>query len=190
MDSHGEPIERVAVKLTPPEGAPRARAAEPAVMDQREQRFDPHMLIVEAGTPVLFPNSDDVSHHVYSFSEAKRFELGLYKGNAYPPVVFDSPGIVVLGCNIHDGMLGYIVVVATPYFALTDARGVARIDAVPAGDYTLEIWTPRARPAGLPGPERLAVTADGTTRATARVSGRLAPEHDHESGAGLSWERY
>ena len=89
-------------------------------MDQAKNAFVPICWSCRPGTSVLFPNNDAVSHQVYSFSEAKTFELGLYKGNVYPPLQFDKPGVVVLGCNIHDGMLGYIVVVDTPYFALTD----------------------------------------------------------------------
>jgi plastocyanin len=192
LDAQGDPIERVAVQAKSPRGrAQPQRAPDAAVMDQRDQRFDPHMLVVQKGTPVLFPNNDDVSHHVYSFSPAKRFELGLYKGDAYPPVVFDTVGVVEVGCNIHDGMLGYIVVVDTPFFAVTDERGVARIDDVPAGSYTVEAWTPRARPSGLPSPESLTVAAAGATRMTLRVSGRLAPDHDHAHRvSGLSWDRY
>ena len=91
-----------------------------------------------------------MSHHVYSFSETKTFELPLYKGDVYPPVLFDQPGIVVLGCNIHDGMLGYVVVVDTPHFARTNEQGVALIDGVPNGDYAVTVWTPRVRPASLP----------------------------------------
>ena len=112
-------------------------------MDQQKGQFMPHMLVVQSGTAVDFPNSDNVSHHVYSFSKTKTFELPLYKGDVYPPQVFDQPGIVVLGCNIHDGMLGYIVVVDTPHFALTNEQGVALIDDVPNGEYVLQSWTPR-----------------------------------------------
>ena len=157
-------------------------------MDQANNAFVPHVLVIQTGTQVLFPNSDSVSHHVYSFSEAKSFELGLYKGNAYPPVSFDRPGIVVLGCNIHDGMLGYIVVVDTPYFALTDERGTARLPSVAAGDYVVDVWTPRARPAGLPAGVRLSV-GEQPAQTTFTLRGKLAQDHDH-AGAGLQWNRY
>jgi hypothetical protein len=137
---------------------------------------------------VKFPNSDSVSHHVYSFSPTKPFELGLYKGNVYPPVVFDKPGIVVVGCNIHDSMLGYIRVVDTPYFAVTNEQGVALIDGVPSGDYAVEVWTPRVRQPSLPAPEHVAVVA-GSVSAEIRIAGRLAPAHPHGGGA-LTWDRY
>ena len=114
-------------------------------MDQQRLQFVPHLLVVQSGTSVTFPNSDDVSHHVYSFSEGNKFELPLYKGNVYPPKVFENAGVVVLGCNIHDGMLGYIVVVDTPHFAQTNARGVALLEDIPSGDYSVSAWTPRVR---------------------------------------------
>jgi len=198
-DERGEPVQRVAVYATSTSlavHAPVAAAANPAgsrpsaVMDQHENQFVPHLLIVQAGTEVLFPNSDVVSHHVYSFSAAKTFELGLYKGNAHPPLVFDEPGVVVLGCNIHDSMLGYILVVPTPHFTLTDERGVALIDDLAAGDYTVEAWTPRARPAGLPAARSVSVAAGGAPAALElQLKGRLAPDQDH-GATSLSWERY
>jgi plastocyanin len=188
-DEDGRPVERVAVNvkaLTPPATAPRTPTA---VMDQHDHRFVPHMLIVQAGTSVLFPNNDDVSHHVYSFSKVKTFELGLYKGETHPPIDFNEPGIVVLGCNIHDGMLGYIWVVETPHFALTNDEGVALIDDLPDGEYALEVWTPRARPSGLPAAQRLAVGPGAVTTVSVAISGRLAPDHEH-GASSLSWDRY
>jgi len=144
---------------------------------------------VQSGTSVTFPNSDAVSHHVYSFSDTKTFELPLYKGDAYPPVMFDHAGIVVLGCNIHDGMLGYIVVVDTPHFAQTNEQGVALIDGVPNGDYVLAAWTPRVRPAGLPPSLQVTVDEQGAAAAEIRINGRLAPAHEHGTSS-LTWERY
>ncbi len=198
VDEQGRPIERVAVYATPAHShassakdALAAHAAAPAptaTMDQKKQQFVPHILVVQAGTGVAFPNSDSVSHHVYSFSPTKTFELPLYKGDVYPPVVFDEPGIVVLGCNIHDSMLGYLVVVDTPHFALTNEQGVALIDAVPNGDYLLQVWTPRTRRESLPAARPVAV-AEGSAAVEIRIEGRLAPEHPH-GASSLTWERY
>ena len=78
---------------------------------------------MRSGTSVAFPNSDNIRHHVYSFSLAKRFELRLYQGTQSAPVVFDSPGVVVLGCNIHDWMVGYIYVTDDSRFAVSDEHG-------------------------------------------------------------------
>jgi plastocyanin len=194
VDEQGRPIDGVAVYATPASGAGAGGAAahaageRKAIMDQHDMQFVPHLLVVQAGTEVTFPNGDNVSHHVYSFSETKQFELKLYKGDVYPPVTFDRPGVVVLGCNIHDGMLGYIVVVDTPHFAKTDEQGVARIDGVPSGDYGLAAWTPRARPTALPPTRQLAV-GEGTVAAEIRITGRLSPPHEHRVSS-LTWDRY
>lgn len=190
VDQQGRPIADVAVHASSRGAAHPPAPVVPiptALMDQHNHQFVPHMLVVQAGTEVTFPNSDDVSHHVYSFSPAKTFELGLYKGDQYPPIVFDQPGIVVLGCNIHDSMLGYIRVVDTPHFAVTNQKGVAAIE-VPAGDYAVEVWTPRARPQDLPAPHNVSV-GDAAAEAQIRISGRLAPPHAH-GRSSLSWERY
>ena len=190
VDERGAPVARVAVHAVA--AAPRAvseRSTPTAVMDQKNNAFVPNLLVVETGTSVLFPNSDSVSHHVYSFSEAKAFELGLYKGDVYPPVQFDKPGIVVLGCNIHDGMLGYIVVVDTPHFATTDEDGTVVLDGLAPGDYVVDIWTPRARPSGLPAATLVAIAESSTNATSFTLRGKLADDHDHRA-AGLSWERY
>lgn len=189
LDSRGQPVADVAVYAVPHDGAGTvANAGVTAVMDQQHNAFVPHVLVVQTGTSVLFPNSDTVSHHVYSFSEAKAFELGLYKGNAYPPLVFDKPGIVVLGCNIHDGMLGYILVVDTPHFAVTNASGAALLESLPPGTYDVYAWTPRARPADAPSPTAVTIGGTGGQMVTF-TTGKLQPAHDH-GGAGLTWQRY
>jgi plastocyanin len=188
-DEQGRPVAQVAVYVTVVHAAPEALRTPTATMDQRNKEFTPHMLVVQTGTSVQFPNHDNVSHHVYSFSRAKSFELGLYKGQAYPPVVFDVAGTVVLGCNIHDGMLGYIKVVDTPYFALTNDEGVALIDGLPDAEYTLEVWTPRLRENALPAPQPLVVASGNAPPVAVQLLGRLAPEHAHGKSS-LSWDRY
>ena len=115
-------------------------------MDQRNLMFDPNVLVVPAGASVSFLNSDTTAHHVYSFSKTNRFALPLYKGRAPDPVVFETPGIVTLGCNIHDHMVGYIVVAESHRYARTDSEGRARliIDSDPE-DIRIRIWSPRIR---------------------------------------------
>ena len=188
-DEQGEPVRHVAVYVTALSAAAAALHTPTAVMDQQHKQFVPHILVVQTGTSVQFPNHDDVSHHVYSFSRAKPFELGLYKGQAYPPVVFDVAGTVVVGCNIHDGMLAYIKVVDTPYFALTNDAGVATIDVLPDAEYTLEVWTPRLRENALPAPQRLVVASGTLLPLSVQLTGRLSPEHSHGKSS-LSWDRY
>ena len=122
--------------LAAPEGRagplPEKRGRE--IVDQINLEFVPHVKPVVVGSPVYFPNKDDVRHHVYSFSPAKRFELPLYSGTPAAPVVFDRPGIVAIGCNIHDWMLGYIYVAETPYLAAHGGRrpGAPRRTCPPA----------------------------------------------------------
>lgn len=116
----GRPVADAVVTLRGPADAPQGVLK--ADMDQRGQRFAPHVLAVHTGTQVRFPNSDNIRHQVYSFSAAKRFELRLYEGTPTDPLLFDKPGVVVLGCNIHDWMLGYIYVTDDPRFGVSDVR--------------------------------------------------------------------
>ena len=141
--SAGKPVTDAVASL---HSASAAAAATPeaAVIDQRNTQFTPRVSVITTGTRVRFPNSDNVRHQVYSFSPAKRFDLPLYSGRAAPPVTFETPGVVVLGCNIHDWMLAYVVVVDSPYHAITGADGQVRMSA-PAGTYTLRVWHPDIR---------------------------------------------
>ena len=117
-------------------------------MAQHNVAFDPHVLIVPVGSTVTFPNRDKVRHHVYSFSKVKSFNLKLYGREAVPSVTFDKTGLVSLGCNIHDAMSGFIMVVDTPYAVQTDASGHVQIMGVPAGGATIRLWHPSVRAPG------------------------------------------
>ena len=129
-----------------------------AVMDQKNRTFIPHVLAVQTGTAVKFPNSDDIRHQVYSFSSAKLFQLPLYKGTPANPIVFEKPGVVSLGCNIHDRMSAYIVIVDTPYFATTGKRGRVELNSIAAGKYALHVWYPEMTEAPPPVPLSLGAT--------------------------------
>jgi len=120
-------------------------------MDQKNRMFIPHVLAVQTGTAVRFPNSDDIRHHVYSFSPAKPFQLPLYKGTPANPVVFDKAGVVTLGCNIHDQMSAFIIVVDTPYFERTGGDGHATLRDVEPGKYVVHVWYPEMRDEPQPG---------------------------------------
>lgn len=113
-----------------------------SVMDQIDRQFVPHILPIQKGSQVVFPNSDSIKHHVYSFSPTKRFELKLYQNSKKESLMFEKEGEVELGCNVHDWMLAYIWVVDTPYFVKTPESGKVTLD-VPAGQYTLKVWHPR-----------------------------------------------
>jgi plastocyanin len=140
-DARGQPVADAVVTYTPDQGARRAtHFAWPTVMAQHNIAFDPHVLIVPVGADVSFPNEDTVRHHVYSFSAAKRFELKLYGREQARTVHFDRAGIVAIGCNIHDRMSGFIVVVDTPYAAKSDAAGRAVIADAPDGAGALTVW--------------------------------------------------
>jgi plastocyanin len=145
-DRAGRPVADVAITVMPRGGNP-ARAARPAagahaVLDQKNRAFVPALLVIGTGTSVDFPNNDTVSHQVYSFSPAKKFKLPLYKGVVHPPVTFDQPGLVVIGCNIHDEMVGYILVTDAPAFGRTDADGRLTLPHLAAGDYEVTAWGP------------------------------------------------
>ncbi|KTC04506.1 methylamine utilization protein [Pseudomonas syringae] len=140
FDKQGQPLAAAVVTL---KGPPGSAVALTAAMDQREQEFAPHVLAVHVGTEVKFPNSDNIRHQVYSFSQAKRFELRLYEGTPSDPLLFDKPGVVVLGCNIHDWMVGYIYVTNEPWFGVTDSNGVLKFEHVPAGHYAATLWHPQ-----------------------------------------------
>jgi hypothetical protein len=127
---------------------------------------------VGVGSTVTFPNRDNTRHHVYSFSPAKRFELPLYAGSDVDPVRFDTPGVVTLGCNIHDWMIGYIHVLDTPFHGVTDAQGRSRIE-LPAGRYQLRVWHERLAPLA-PALEREIEVVDGDD-ARQQVSLSLQP---------------
>ncbi len=137
----GSPVVDAVVTLQGPAGLPVG--ALKADMDQRGQRFAPHVLVVHTGTQVRFPNSDNIRHQVYSFSTAKRFELRLYEGTPAAPLLFDKPGVVVLGCNIHDWMLGYIYVTDDPRYGVSNAQGRVRLEELPPGDYHATLWHPQ-----------------------------------------------
>ena len=143
-DDQGRPVEDAVVVAVPIDGRarvpPRAREG---IVDQVDQEFVPKVTAVMVGTPVRFPNHDNVRHQVYSFSPAKRFELPLYAGSPAEPVVFDKPGVVVLGCNIHDWMIGYVYVSESPYFAKTGKDGKALLADLPPRAYTLRVWHPQ-----------------------------------------------
>jgi len=118
------------------------RAGRQAVIDQRNKQFVPYVTAVQVGTSILFPNKDNIRHHVYSLSPAKRFELPLYEGIPAKPVLFDKEGFITLGCNIHDWMIAYVAVLPTPYFQVTGPDGRVIFKDLPAGPYTVAVWHP------------------------------------------------
>lgn len=144
--SGGKAVEDAAAVLEPISASSQQHASRAtASIEQKDRDFAPYLTIVRTGTAIDFPNRDPIKHHVYSFSTAKQFEIKLYAGKPAQPVIFDKPGEVALGCNIHDWMEAYVLVVNSPYFAKTAANGRAAIVNVPAGRYRLRLWHPRQK---------------------------------------------
>ena len=139
-DAKGAPVSDAVVYAKSSSTA--ARAEKRAVIDQQHKQFIPYVTAVQVGTSVLFPNKDNIRHHVYSLSPAKRFELPLYAGIPAKPIVFDKEGFVTLGCNIHDWMIAYVAVLPTPYFQVTGRDGRAAWKDLPPGQYTISVWHP------------------------------------------------
>ena len=171
-DNKGSPVADAAVSLTALDSPPTVTPpTEPIVIAQQGQEFDPYVTIIVTGTSVNFPNRDNIRHQVYSLSRAKPFEIPLYGPGTAQAVRFDQPGIIALGCNIHDWMSAYLVVVATPHFLKTPADGLARLAGLPPGRYRLDVWHPR-----LAGETRRDIVISPDDAATQTIAVTLKPD--------------
>ncbi|MDO6560549.1 methylamine utilization protein [Paraglaciecola chathamensis] len=171
VDQKGNPVANAVVSA---KGEPKDQTAQMAVMDQVNSQFSPHVLVVQKNQSVRFPNSDDIRHHIYSFSQPKPFEIRLYKGEGSNPVTFEKPGVVVLGCNIHDQMLGYIYIAEHEITALTDENGVATL-STQANEFN--IWHAKLSTSNS---ERVTVSRDTTASGVQQVSLSLLEEKKPE----------
>jgi plastocyanin len=140
-DAKGTPVSD-AVVFALGKGSNAETARSQIVIDQRDKQFIPYVTALQVGTSVFFANTDNIRHHVYSFSPAKKFELPLYSGIPAKPILFDHVGFVTLGCNIHDWMIAYVAVLPTPCFQVTSDAGRALLKNLPAGEYTVDVWHP------------------------------------------------
>jgi plastocyanin len=139
---NGTPLASMIVEVESAEMDKKSTNEKPlAIMDQIDQQFFPHILVVEKGQAVSFPNSDDIKHHVYSFSPTKTFEQQLYKGRDAQPIIFEQSGIVELGCNIHDWMQGFIYVAQGKQYGMTNDSGIASI-AIYHDVERIHVWHP------------------------------------------------
>ena len=143
-DTRGAPVAEAVVWVTPI-GSKIPQKLMPAIVAHQNKQFVPYVTAVQVGTTINLPNLDDVKHHAYSFSPAKKFELPLYAGTPDAPLLFDKPGIVTIGCNIHDWMTAYVCVVETPFFAISGPDGRVQLRNLPAGAYRAEVWQPRLK---------------------------------------------
>ena len=174
LDESGKPLRDAVVFLESAQAKKLSKPLPLAQMAQRDKAFLPPLLVITTGTSVSFPNIDTVRHHVYSFSPAKRFELKLYVGTPTNPVVFDKPGVVVMGCNIHDQMIAYILVVDTPFYGTATANGLVSINDVPPGDYSVRIWHSRL-PVGSAAQKQTLKVADNDSLIKVTLKG-LGPQ--------------
>lgn len=182
-DADGSPLENAIVTLTPTfQMERRENSEEIAEMKQQNTLFSPFVLPVQTGTRVSFPNLDESRHHVYSFSPAKRFELRLYGKDENNWILFDQPGVVALGCNIHDNMLAYIYVTDAPIYRKSGADGSVAFAELQAGSYEVAVWHPGQRSNGAPEPELLEIRGDKSSHAASirlrRVWGQQRPPSD------------
>ncbi len=190
VDPDGVPVPEVVV-FVEQDGIGLLRAPpESAVMDQRNKQFVPHVLVVQKGASVLFPNSDVIGHHVYSFSKPNNFVLPLYKGDPHDPVTFNHDGVVMLGCNIHDHMLGYIVVVDTDVFELTDELGSVLLNiADSTTGYSVNIWSPRIRDGKQELTKRVDRPSTTVSKMTFVLQRKLRAPH-HDPTEAVQWSEY
>jgi plastocyanin len=186
-DNKGAPVSN-AVVYAKETTATSERAKSRAIIDQRNKQFIPYLTALQVGTSVFFPNNDNIRHHVYSLSPAKKFELPLYAGVPAEPVTFDKEGFVTLGCNIHDWMIAYVAVLATPYFQVTGNEGRAVLKNLPPGQYTVEVWQPSLKGA----PEKFAQYADLAAKSARELvfTLDLKPDFRAKRAPGLSTGGY
>lgn len=184
-DQAGKPVANAVVSLIPdPRTAmPGASTRLPNEqhIDQRLETFVPIVTVVPRNGRVVFANSDDTTHQVYSFSATKQFEITLARGASSAPIVFPNPGVAALGCNIHDNMIAYVFVADSPWTALTGNDGRAVIDDVPPGNYQAQVWHYRYPPRRELPSARVAVSTD-TTRWAANI--RVMTQTGTRSHAG------
>jgi plastocyanin len=143
LAADGKPLPDAVVVAFPADASTQSARHGTEVEDQVDKEFVPYVQVIRVGSTVKFPNKDNIRHHVYSFSPAKKFELPLYSGTPAAPVLFDKVGVVKLGCNIHDWMIGYLYVTDAPYFGKTAEQGRIELKDMRAGIYQVRVWHPR-----------------------------------------------
>jgi plastocyanin len=184
-DPSNKPLEDAVVYAEPVgAAAPASHEIAHVKIDQVDKEFVPLVTVVRTNTEINFPNSDNFRHSIYSFSQPKIFTTKLYSGKHAPPVLFDKPGLVVLGCNIHDMMAAWVVVVDTPYFTKTAANGTSLLKGLEPGDYRVSVWYPG--PQFQPGTSQVRVTADGNNHFAVAVDSSASPLPELRAHAAAS----
>jgi plastocyanin len=156
---------------------------------QKNKSFNPHLIVVQVGSSVVFPNKDPFFHNVFSLFEGKRFDLGLYEAGGSRAVVFDREGISYIFCNIHPEMSAVVVSLKTPYYGISDARGTVAIPDVPLGRYELHVWHERAIPESLDAQvHTISVTDDAHSFGTLRIAEQPTATLPHKNKYGQDYE--
>ena len=146
VDAGGQPVEDAVVSLHSHAGLDTGPGvARTHVIDQRDLQFEPYVQLFHPGDHVVFRNSDRTRHHVYSFAPGSAFETVVKPGESSAPMTLKSPGVVPVGCNIHDRMISYLVVTDAPFAARSGADGVVRFADVPDGAWSVRVWQPRSK---------------------------------------------
>lgn len=164
VTNDGRPVENAVVELEPGSAvsATAMNVAAEAVVDQRKETFLPLVSVIRKGGRIVFTNNDTTMHQVYSFSDIKQFAFEVDEGQRSQPVVFDKPGVAAIGCNIHDQMITYVYVAASPWAVRTDSSGRALILDVPNGTYRASVWHPQLAPGQKPEPVTLVASGAST----------------------------
>jgi plastocyanin len=190
-DSSGNPVNNVVVSAYSQNVAIQTAVVPGTliIIDQVDKKFVDHVTPIQLGTAISFPNHDQIRHHVYSFSPAKTFEIPLYKGVPAEPIIFRQEGVVTLGCNIHDWMSAYIVVIDSPYFATTDQQGRSSL-TLPAGDYELRFWHRYADQQSLNSKQTIPIHAEQVTNLPIELKLKSASFSGRSSGSIFNRGRY
>lgn len=179
-DQRGKPVGDAVVSVLPHDeagkaAAPQRPAAGSKTINQVSLAFVPYIEVFRPGDKVVFRNSDETRHHVYSFSPVKAFEFMLGAGESSQPLELEKQGVVAVGCNIHDSMVTYLYVSDAPWVLVSSADGKASIRGLPAGNYTVRVWQPRLRP-GKPDLAQSAVLVSGAERKSLTFALNLLPD--------------
>ena len=189
--SNNADFSNAVVWLNPVGGQPSAPVSsrrQSATLLQKNKTFSPHLLIVQVGTAVEFPNKDPFFHNVFSLFEGKRFDLGLYEAGSTRNVSFDRPGISYIFCNIHAEMSAVVIALQTPYYGISNAKGELLLPQVAPGRYVMHMWYETALPAALSSMTReITVTPESSTLGVLQVPAG-PPINAHKNKYGMDYE--
>ena len=179
------------VWLTAHDEQPDAKAALPGTfrLTQKNKRFEPHLLVIPINSTVDFPNADHFFHNVFSVYEGTRFDLGLYESGSTKRVRFSRPGPSYIFCNIHPEMSAVVMVLESPYYAVTAANGQYSIEGVPDGEYTLQVWFERARPEQLKELSRKITVSGNMVAPALNIDEAPSPSEGHTNKYGQEYEK-